>query len=94
MESYGPLGAAAMQFLNALAEAALASSAAGTDVTNAAFISGALRELGVTLCIGKVCMLMQLQAVPVRAWTCMCLLLTSRRVLAYFCYAFSRKCRR
>jgi hypothetical protein len=29
---------------------ALASSAAGTDVTKAAFISGALRELGVTLC--------------------------------------------
>jgi hypothetical protein len=28
-------------------------SAAGTDVTKAAFISGALRELGVTLCVGN-----------------------------------------
>jgi hypothetical protein len=36
-----------------IAEAALASSAAGTDVTKAAFISGALRELGVTLCVGN-----------------------------------------
>jgi hypothetical protein len=42
-----------MQFLNALAEAALASSAAGSNVAKAAFISGALRELGVTLCIGN-----------------------------------------
>jgi hypothetical protein len=42
-----------MQFLNALAEAALACSAAGTDVTKAAFISGALRELGVSLCVGN-----------------------------------------
>jgi hypothetical protein len=41
-----------MQFLNALAEAALASSAADSDVAKAAFISGALRELGVTLCMG------------------------------------------
>jgi hypothetical protein len=53
VESYGRLGFAAMQFLNALAEAALASSAAGTDETKAAFISGALRELGVTLCVGN-----------------------------------------
>jgi hypothetical protein len=53
VESYGRLGSGAMQFLNALAEAALASSAAGSDVTKAAFISGALRELGVTLCIGN-----------------------------------------
>jgi hypothetical protein len=53
VESYGRLGSGAMQFLNALAEAALASSAAGTDVTKAAFISGALRELGVSLCIGN-----------------------------------------
>jgi hypothetical protein len=53
VESYGRLGSAAMQFLNALAEAALASSAAGSDVTKAAFISGALRELGVTLCVGN-----------------------------------------
>jgi hypothetical protein len=42
-----------MQFLNALAEAALATSAAGTDVTKAAFISGALRDLGATLCVGN-----------------------------------------
>jgi hypothetical protein len=44
-----------MQFLNALAlnEAALASSAADTDVTKVAFISGALRELGVSLCVGN-----------------------------------------
>jgi hypothetical protein len=42
-----------VQFLNALAEAALPSSAAGTDVTKAAFISGALGELGVTLCAGN-----------------------------------------
>jgi hypothetical protein len=53
VESYCRLGSAAMQFLNALAEAALASSAPGTDVTKAAFISGALRELGVTLCVGN-----------------------------------------
>jgi hypothetical protein len=53
VESYGRLGSGAMQFLNALAEAALASSAAGSDVTKAAFMSGALRELGVTLCIGN-----------------------------------------
>jgi hypothetical protein len=51
--SYGRLGSGATQFLNALAEAALASSAAGTDVPKAAFISGALRELGVTLCVGN-----------------------------------------
>jgi hypothetical protein len=31
----------------------LASSAAGTDVTKAAFMSGALRELGATLCMGN-----------------------------------------
>jgi hypothetical protein len=42
-----------MQVLNALAQAALASSAAGTDVTKVAFISGVLRELGVTLCVGN-----------------------------------------
>jgi hypothetical protein len=42
-----------MLFLNALAEAAQASSAAGTDVMKAAFISGALRELGITLCVGN-----------------------------------------
>jgi hypothetical protein len=42
-----------MQFLNALAEAALASSAAGTNVTNAAIISGALRGLGAILCMGN-----------------------------------------
>jgi hypothetical protein len=41
VESYCRLGAAAMQFPNALAEAALASSAASTDDTKAAFISGA-----------------------------------------------------
>jgi hypothetical protein len=41
-----------MQFLNVLAEAALVSSAAGIDVTKAAFISGVLRELGVTLGVG------------------------------------------
>jgi hypothetical protein len=34
-------------------EAALASSAAGTDVPKAAFISGALRELGVTFRAGN-----------------------------------------
>jgi hypothetical protein len=49
--SFPPLSA--VQFLNALAEAALASSAAGTDVTKAAFISGALPELGATLCMGN-----------------------------------------
>jgi hypothetical protein len=53
VESYGCLGSGAMQFLNALAEVALASSAAGTDVTKAAFISGALRELGLSLCVGN-----------------------------------------
>jgi hypothetical protein len=53
MESFGRLGVSAVQFLNALAKAALASSAVGTDDTKAAFISGALRELGVTLCIGN-----------------------------------------
>jgi hypothetical protein len=53
VESYGRLGSGAMQFLNALAEAALASSAAGTDVTKATFISGALQGLGVTLCVGN-----------------------------------------
>jgi hypothetical protein len=53
VESYGRLGSGAMQFLNAVAEAALASSAAGTDVTKAAFISRVLRELGVTLCVGN-----------------------------------------
>jgi hypothetical protein len=42
-----------MQFLNALTEAALPSSAAGTDVTKAAFISRALRELGDTFCVGN-----------------------------------------
>jgi hypothetical protein len=36
VESYGRFGVSAMQFLHALAEAALASSAAGTDVTKAA----------------------------------------------------------
>jgi hypothetical protein len=50
---YSPLGAAAMQFLNALAEAALASSATGTDVNKAAFISWVLQELGVTMCVGN-----------------------------------------
>jgi hypothetical protein len=44
VDSFGRFGISAMQFLNALAEAALASSAAGSDITNAAFISGALRE--------------------------------------------------
>jgi hypothetical protein len=39
VESLGRFGVSAMQFLNALAKAALASSAAGTDVTKAAFIS-------------------------------------------------------
>jgi hypothetical protein len=53
VELYGRLGSGAMQFLNALAEAALASSAAGTNVTKAAFISGVLRELGATLCMGN-----------------------------------------
>jgi hypothetical protein len=53
VETYSRLGSGTMQFLNALAEAALASSSAGTDVTKAAFISGALRELGVTLCVGN-----------------------------------------
>jgi hypothetical protein len=52
VESYSRLGSGAMQFQNALAEAALASSAAG-DVTKAAFISRALRKLGVTSCIGN-----------------------------------------
>jgi hypothetical protein len=42
-----------MQFLNALDKAGLASSATGTDVTKAAAISGALREIGVTLCVGN-----------------------------------------
>jgi hypothetical protein len=51
VESHGRLGSAAMQFLNALAGAALASSAIVIDVNKAAFISGALRELGVTLCV-------------------------------------------
>jgi hypothetical protein len=37
---------------HALAEAALASSAAGTDVTKAAFIFGALEELGVNISVG------------------------------------------
>jgi hypothetical protein len=41
-----------MQFLNALAEAALSSPAAGTDVVKALFISRVLRELGVTLWVG------------------------------------------
>jgi hypothetical protein len=53
VESFGRLGVSAMQFLSDLAEAALASSAAGTDATKAAFISAALRELGVTLCMGN-----------------------------------------
>jgi hypothetical protein len=53
VESFGRLGVSAKQLLNALAEAALASSAAGTDVTKTAFISGALRGLGVTLCVGN-----------------------------------------
>jgi hypothetical protein len=51
VESFGHFGVSAMQFLNALVEAALASSATTSDVTKAAFISGELRELGVTLCI-------------------------------------------
>jgi hypothetical protein len=51
VESYSHIGAAAMRFLNALAEVALASSATGTDVTKVAFISGALRKLGVTFCV-------------------------------------------
>jgi hypothetical protein len=42
-----------MQVLKALAEATLASSVAGTDVTKAAVISRALQELGVTLCDRK-----------------------------------------
>jgi hypothetical protein len=42
-----------MQFPIALAEAALASSAAGTHVTKAAFVSWALHEQGVTLCVGN-----------------------------------------
>jgi hypothetical protein len=53
VESFGRFGVSAMQFLNALAEVALASSPAGTDVTKAAFISGALRERGVALCVGN-----------------------------------------
>jgi hypothetical protein len=53
VELCGRLGSAAIQFLHALAEAALASSAAGTDVTKVAFISGALRELGISLCVGN-----------------------------------------
>jgi hypothetical protein len=53
VESYGRLGVSDMQFLNALAEAALASSAASTDVTKAAFISGALLEFGAKLCMGN-----------------------------------------
>jgi hypothetical protein len=51
VESYGRLDVSAMQYLNALAEALLASSAPGTDVTKAAFTSG-IRELGATLCVG------------------------------------------
>jgi hypothetical protein len=53
VESYGRFGSGAMQFRNALAEAALASSAASTAVTKAAFISGVLRELGATLFMGN-----------------------------------------
>jgi hypothetical protein len=53
VESQGRFSVSDMQFLNANAEAALASSAAGTDVTTAAFICGALQELGVTLCVGN-----------------------------------------
>jgi hypothetical protein len=76
LETYGHLGVSVMQVLNALAEAALASSGAGADVTKAEFISRALREPGVTLCmgnelIGKVCMFMLLRAVPARVWACM-----------------------
>jgi hypothetical protein len=40
-------------FLNAVAEAALASSATRTHVTQTAFLSGALREHAVTLCVGN-----------------------------------------
>jgi hypothetical protein len=51
MESYGRLGVSAMQFLNALDEAALASSAAGTD-------QGSIHHLGASrawryLCAGN-----------------------------------------
>jgi hypothetical protein len=45
VESFGHFGVSAMQFLNALAEAALASSAAGSDVTKAALISGHFESL-------------------------------------------------
>jgi hypothetical protein len=53
VESFGRFGASAMPFPSALAEAALASSAAGTHVTKAVLISGVLRELGVTLSMGN-----------------------------------------
>jgi hypothetical protein len=53
VESYGRSGVFAMQFLNALAEAALASSAANSNITKAAFISQAFRELGATLYVGN-----------------------------------------
>jgi hypothetical protein len=98
VESYGRLGSGAMQFLNALAEAALASSATGSDVTKAAFISGALRELGMTLCFGnelvyrRLCMSMLLREALVHAWACMCRLLMSCRNLSV-CHAFSQRLR-
>jgi hypothetical protein len=95
VESFKRFGVSAMQFLNALAEAALASSAAGTDVTKSAFISRALPELGVTLDVRNE--LVYREAMHVYAapggtrtiWACMCWLLMSRSFnFGYFCHAF------
>jgi hypothetical protein len=71
-----------------LRAAALASSAAGTDVTKVAFISRTLRELGVALRVGNELVYREglhvyaaagarigmhvLLTKPVHAWACMC----------------------
>jgi hypothetical protein len=82
MEYHGHVGIYAMQFLNALMRLRWLSFATVTDVTNVAFISRALHELSVTLCVEtnlcimKVWMFM-LRVIPMRAQACMCLLLMS-----------------
>jgi hypothetical protein len=48
VEPYSRVGVSAMQILNALAEAALATSTVGTDVTKVTVISRVLRDLGAT----------------------------------------------
>jgi hypothetical protein len=51
VESFGNLGAPALSLLRSLADQAVKSG--GPGLSRVAFISGALRELGVALCRGN-----------------------------------------